>query len=103
MGKKATYPEPEKSLEAIKHLTGDRKRPKELDLDFFMFPALVLCAIGGMKKEPAFILTACFILLSSWINQKPNTPFLSNSKVSLIISIIMAFIMYSMKLSGRIE
>ena len=100
MGKKAKYPQPELSEAAIQPLSGDRQRDKRPEVEFFSPIALLLAALGAYFQDTAFGLAACFLLISSWINQKPDTPFLSNSKISFFICIVMVVLTYFKKHEG---
>ena len=100
MGKKAKYPAPELSEEAIQPLKGDRQRLKTPDSDLFTIVSLIFSALALYTQETTFGLLSCLLLISSWINQKPDTPFLSNSFYSFLICVVMVFATYWRKIEG---
>ena len=100
MGKKAKYPAPERSEEAIQPLTGDRQHLKTPDADIYSLFSLILAALALYTQETTFGLLSCLLIISSWINQKPDAPILSNSFYSFLICIVMVFITYWRKIEG---
>ena len=100
MGKKPKYPTPEKSDETISPLKGDRVVQTKDDLDFLSLFAMALAGFGVYKLNPTYGIISIFLLISTAINQKAGTSFLSNAKISTLFCVFSVLLIYKKLYDG---